>query len=429
MKRFIKQSTAAAIAGCVIYGASAAAFAIEPAASIGSVTYDSLNAALHAVQSEQTIVLQSDIFGKNETHPVGSDLGAAYISDDSAELSFTLDLNGHTITSDAESEDGLLIQMGKQAGSREIIIKNGTIRATGDDAVGLEIADRDVSTKTMVYLENVKIQAQKDTGVSCFSATLQVENTDIQGVSDAVYAEDTALSVKSGVFTLTGDDTGADGAIAAYQMQSDKTFVWKPDSVSTQEAMAVSPSDWQTNPASSITAMYFTDIQTEDYFYEPVVWAVQNGITVGTTMSTFSPSNGCTRAQNAVFLWRAAGCPQPEGKDLPFTDVKAGSWYEDAVRWAYEQGITAGTSATAFSPDMTCTRGQVVTFIWRMHGSPKPNSKNNSFTDIKSSDYFYQASLWAQEQGITAGTSATTFSPSLTCTRGQIVTFIYRDKA
>ena len=175
--------------------------------------------------------------------------------------------------------------------------------------------------------------------------------------------------------------------------------------------------------------MYFTDIKTEDYFYQPVIWAVQNNITAGTTMSTFSPANGCTRAQNAAFLWRAAGCPEPKGTKLPFTDVPAGSWFEKAVCWAYEQGITAGTTKTTFSPDTTCTRGQVVTFLWRMHGSPEPNSTKSPFTDIKNSDYFYKASLWAQEQGITAGTSKTAFSPNMTCTRGQIVTFLYRDMA
>lgn len=429
MKQTIKRAAACMLAGCVVCGISGVSMAVQPAASIGSATYDSLNAALHAVQSGQTIVLQSDILGKEEAQPVGSASGAAYVSDDSTDLSFTLDLNGHTISSDAEAQDGLLIQVGAKAGSRSITVENGTIRATGEDAVGLEIADSDAATKTTVYLKDVKVQAQNDAGIACFSAALHVENSNIQGVSDAIYAEDAALSIKSGSFIATGKDAGADGAIAAYQTQTEETLVWKPNTVSTKDAMAVSPSDWQTNPADSITAMYFKDIKTEDYFYQPVVWAVQNGITSGTTLSTFSPSDGCTRAQNAVFLWRAAGCPQPQGKPLPFTDVKAGSWYEDAIRWAYEQGITAGTSATAFSPDMTCTRGQVVTFLWRMHGSPEPKSNKNSFTDIKKSDYFYKASLWAQEQNITTGTSATAFSPNMTCTRGQIVTFLYRDMA
>lgn len=429
MKRTIKRTAACMLAGCIVCGISGVSMAVQPAASIGSATYDSLNAALHAVKSGQTIVLQSDILGKNEAQPVGSAFGAAYVSDDSTDLSFVLDLNGYTLSSDAEAQAGLRIQTEKQAGVCEITIKNGTIQAEGEDAVGLAITDRDPATKTTVRLQDVNIQAKNEAGISCFSAALHVENSKIQGASDAIYAEDAALSIKSGSFTANGEDTGADGAIAAYQTQTEESLVWKPNTVSTKDAMAVSPSDWQTNPADSITAMYFTDIQSEDYFYQPVVWAVQNGITSGTTLSTFSPSDGCTRAQNAVFLWRAAGCPKPTGKALPFTDVKAGSWYEDAVRWAYEQGITSGTSATAFSPDMTCTRGQVVTFLWRMHGSPEPKSSKNSFTDIKKSDYFYKASLWAQEQGITTGTSATAFSPNMTCTRGQIVTFLYRDMA
>ena len=154
-------------------------------------------------------------------------------------------------------------------------------------------------------------------------------------MSDAIYAEDAAISLKSGAFAVTGTDVGADGAIAAYQTQTDDTLTWKPDTVSTKQAMAVSPSDWQTNPAANITAMYFTDIKTEDYFYQPVIWAVQNNITAGPTMSTFSPANGCTRAQNAAFLWRAAGCPEPKDTKLPFTDVPAGSWFEKAVCWAY----------------------------------------------------------------------------------------------
>lgn len=139
--------------------------------------------------------------------------------------------------------------------------------------------------------------------MQCFSSALHVDSSKIQGVSDAIYAEDAAISLKSGAFAVTGTDVGADGAIAAYQTQTDDTLVWKPDTVSTKQAMAVSPSDWQTNPAANITAMYFTDIKTEDYFYQPVIWAVQNNITAGTTMSTFSPANGCTRAAKcSVFM-------------------------------------------------------------------------------------------------------------------------------
>ena len=140
MKQFIKKT--------------AAVCAIEPAASIGSVTYDSLNAALCVVKSGQTIVLQSDVLGKNETHPVGVHTGAAYISNDSTDLSFTLDLHGHTISSDAEAQVGLLIQTGEQAGAREITIQNGTIRATGEDATGLEIADQNTAQRMLRFPSN-----------------------------------------------------------------------------------------------------------------------------------------------------------------------------------------------------------------------------------------------------------------------------------
>ena len=111
---------------------------------------------------------------------------------------------------------------------------------------------------------------------------------------------------------------------------------------------------------------------------------------------------------------------------IAFTDVPAGAYYADAVAWAVEQGITAGTSETTFSPDMTCTRGQVVTFLWRAQGKPEPTNAANPFTDVKESDYYYKAVLWAVEQGLTVGTSETTFSPDMTCTSGQVITFLYR---
>ena len=137
-------------------------------------------------------MLQSDVLGKNETHPVGVHTGAAYISNDHADLSFTLDLHGHTISSDAEAQVGLLIQTGEQAGTREITIQNGTIRATGEDAAGLEIADQNAATNTSVILNNVTIQAEQDAGVQCFSSALHVDSSKIQGMSDAIYAEDAA---------------------------------------------------------------------------------------------------------------------------------------------------------------------------------------------------------------------------------------------
>ncbi len=183
-------------------------------------------------------------------------------------------------------------------------------------------------------------------------------------------------------------------------------------------------SEIEQHPSSKID---FTDVSVDAYYYDAVAWAVEKGITVGTSATTFSPDAPCTRAQIVTFLWRAAGSPSMGGSN-PFTDVAPGSYYYDAVQWAVTQGITVGTSATTFSPDATCTRGQTVAFLYRYEKSPAI-SGGNAFTDVPSDAYYTNAVQWAVNNGVTAGTSATTFSPSDTCTRAQIVTFLYRDMA
>ena len=170
----------------------------------------------------------------------------------------------------------------------------------------------------------------------------------------------------------------------------------------------------------------FTDVPLGEWFTDAVLWAVEHGITNGTSDTTFSPGKGCTRGQVATFLWRAFGSIAPKITVNPFDDVKDGEYYYNPVLWAVENGVTNGASKDAFGPKNTCTRGQVVTFLWRAAGSPEPKSKTNPFTDVKTTDYFYKAVLWAVENGITNGTSDTTFSPGNTCTRAHVVTFLYR---
>ena len=169
----------------------------------------------------------------------------------------------------------------------------------------------------------------------------------------------------------------------------------------------------------------FIDVLPGAYYYEAVEWAVANGITNGITATTFCPDMGCTRAQMVTFLWRAAGKPVPATTEMPFKDVAKGAYYYDAVLWAVENGITNGTSATTFSPDATVTRAQTVTFLWRMQKSPDVDG-TMKFVDVKQDAYYAEAVLWAVEEGITFGTSATTFSPDADCTRAQIVTFLWR---
>ena len=170
----------------------------------------------------------------------------------------------------------------------------------------------------------------------------------------------------------------------------------------------------------------FQDVPDDAYYFEAVNWAVANNVTNGTSETTFSPNVGCTRAQVVTFLWRAAGQPEPTEGTNPFTDVKEGAYYYKAVLWAVEKGITNGTSETTFDPDETCTRGQIVTFLWRREGKPAPTGANNPFADVKPSAYFGSAVLWAVEKGITNGTSETTFEPNEDCTRAQVVTFLFR---
>ena len=171
----------------------------------------------------------------------------------------------------------------------------------------------------------------------------------------------------------------------------------------------------------------FVDVATGSYYKDAVDWAVENGITKGTDDIHFSPDGICTRAQAVTFLWRTAGSPKPETRTMPFTDVPVGSYYYDAVLWAVENGITKGTSDTTFSPNMTCTRAQIVAFLWRSEKSPAAGTAN-PFADVKSTAYYADAVLWAVKENITKGTTSTTFSPNADCTRAQIVTFLWRCK-
>ncbi len=172
----------------------------------------------------------------------------------------------------------------------------------------------------------------------------------------------------------------------------------------------------------------YRDVASLDYFYESVMWAAANNITAGITPTQFGPNRSCTRAQVVTFLWRAAGCPEPSGVSNPFHDVPASDYYYKAVLWAVEQGITAGISPTQFGPNRSCTRAQVVSFLWRCNGCPTPGASASPFADVSSNQYYYTPVLWAVEEGITSGVSPTRFGPNQTCTRAQVVSFLYRNE-
>lgn len=182
---------------------------------------------------------------------------------------------------------------------------------------------------------------------------------------------------------------------------------------------------FSTYVVEAVDALSFTDVSVKEYYFDAIAWAVKNAITEGVNDTIFAPGASCTRAQMVTFLWRANGSPEPTVTELPFTDVAVDAYYAKAVLWAVENGITTGTSDTTFDPDGIVTRAEAVTFLWRAAGNPAADGK--LFADVESTKYYAEAVRWAVANGMTKGVSDTSFAPGSACTRAQIVTFLYRD--
>ena len=228
------------------------------------------------------------------------------------------------------------------------------------------------------------------------------------GVLRMGYASD--RTIHDFVLSVTFGYTGTEPTELTLAVQEDGAAA--PDSVQTIALTA------PVNP--------FEDVEEKDFFFDSVMWAVREGVTTGTTPVTFSPGKSCTRAEAVTFLWRAAGCPEPEAAEAPFVDVPENAFFRKAVLWAVEQGITNGMDATHFGPYLTCNRVQVVTFLWRCFGSETPGTTQNPFTDVEQGQWYTGAILWAVERQITNGMTETTFGLDIPCNRAQIVTFLYR---
>ena len=209
------------------------------------------------------------------------------------------------------------------------------------------------------------------------------------------------------------------------------TYTCSCGDVYTADATPALGHDWHGTACSRCDAVRvnpFEDVPEDSYYIDPVLWAVEKGITNGMDATHFGPTAACNRAQVVTFLWRASGSPEPTTGSNPFTDVNVGDFYYKAVLWAVEKGITNGIDATHFGPNTTCNRGQVVTFLYRAQGSPDVTGVNNPFTDVNVGSYYGSAVLWALQNGITTGSTATTFEPGAVCNRAQVVTFLYRSE-
>ena len=406
---------------------SAACFAVAPTYEAGVITYqlaDGLDAA--HVSETQTVTVTLGFGGNYNT--VSYQLTIS-ITDrqPQAELTYT----GATVMTYGETLT-LRSAGGSGSGAVSYTVREDTGKAeiTGDQLKATQAgtvyvmvhkaADADYTEASSSEVA-ITIRKAVPTGTPAYTKITSAGKT----------LADAKLTTVGGTFSVPGSvawelpDTTTVVANRAY------TWIFTPDDTTNYESISgeivlYNFVDTPYFPAiiGDSSKFNFHDVTRFDYFYDAVKWAVDHDITSGTGRFTFSPNAACTRAQTVTFLWRAAGSPRPVSTVNPFTDVHYGDYFYQAVLWAVENGITMGTSATTFSPDATVTRAQVVTFLWRANGQPA--AWNSGFTDVSADAYYAKAVAWAVENGITTGTGFGVFSPDAACTRAQIVTFLYR---
>lgn len=408
---------------------SAACFAVAPTYEAGVITYqlaDGLDAA--HVSETQTVTVTLGFGGNYNT--VSYQLTIS-ITDrqPQAELTYTgatVMTYGETLTLRSAGGSGsgaVSYTVREDTGKAEIIgdqlkaTQTGTVYVTVHKAADADYTEASSSEVAITIRKAVPTGAPAYTKITSAGKTLA----------------DAKLTTVGGTFSVPGSvawelpDTTTVVANRAY------TWIFTPDDTTNYESISgeivlYNFVDTPYFPAiiGDSSKFNFHDVTRFDYFYDAVKWAVDHDITSGTGRFTFSPNAACTRAQTVTFLWRAAGSPRPVSTVNPFTDVHYGDYFYQAVLWAVENGITMGTSATTFSPDATVTRAQVVTFLWRANGQPA--AWNSGFTDVSADAYYAKAVAWAVQNGITTGTGFGVFSPDAACTRAQIVTFLYRNR-
>lgn len=406
---------------------SAACFAVAPTYEAGVITYqlaDGLDAA--HVSETQTVTVTLGFGGNYNT--VSYQLTIS-ITDrqPQAELTYT----GATVMTYGETLT-LRSAGGSGSGAVSYTVREDTGKAeiTGDQLKATQAgtvyvmvhkaADADYTEASSSEVA-ITIRKAVPTGAPAYTKITSAGKT----------LADAKLTTVGGTFSVPGSvawelpDTTTVVANRAY------TWIFTPDDTTNYESISgeIVLYNFVDTPyfpgiIGDSSKFNFHDVTRFDYFYDAVKWAVDHDITSGTGRFTFSPNAACTRAQTVTFLWRAAGSPRPVSTVNPFTDVHYGDYFYQAVLWAVENGITMGTSATTFSPDATVTRAQVVTFLWRANGQPA--AWNSGFTDVSADAYYAKAVAWAVQNGITTGTGFGVFSPDAACTRAQIVTFLYR---
>ena len=384
---------------------------------------------------------------------------------------YTQKIKNITVTNstfDTTAHNAIAIQSGDNAANHgDVVITNNTFTNIGDRIIRFN----NVAEGTNITItDNTATNSGDETG-EVIKATSVAE-----GVTTTIYSnnwgpnttvgngefQDTAAPSSGGSSSSSGDysisvDADKHGTVTVSPKRADKgdtvTITVKPNKGYELDELTVTDANGNeisvrsrgnnqytfTMPRSRVTIeatfaeieeepdLFFVDVPTSAYYYDAVYWAAENGVTYGTSATTFSPDVIVSRAQMVTFLWRAHGSPAPRSSVNPFTDVSSSAYYYDAVLWAVENGVTNGTSATTFSPDATVTRAQAVTFQWRAAGSPAVSG--GSFADVADSAYYAGAVSWAVANGVTNGTGGSNFSPDVGVSRAQAVTFLWRQLA
>ncbi len=323
---------------------------------------------------------------------------------------------------------------------------NGEDASTAEDYSAPTITDTDKPdlSKNQTLFRELKPSggSAKNYDFTCVSGTLHMNerlylirfdsnggNTDeVEKSTNTAFTLDSLPDASRTGYTFAGwytAKTGGDKITSDTIFGGDTTVYahWTAMQASSSTNYVVKPSDEPTTPTTY--SVKFADVGSEDYFYEAVMWALENNVTSGTSDTTFSPHASCTRAQMITFLWRASGSPKAEGTDDRFEDVSENAFYYDAVQWALEKGITSGTTDTTFSPNDPVTRAQAAVFLHHANGAPEISS-SASFDDISEEMWYADAVAWMAENELTNGTTENTYSPHASCTRAQIVTFLHR---
>ncbi len=375
---------------------------------------------------EGSVSVSASVSGSTATITVTDKQLAEIASNTASTGTVTVDLSALENVNSAKIPANIITASNTATGSEglEIILPTGTVKLDKTALSSIAYSNEDIT----VFVETVKTStltnAQKEALGDMIDTAVVMDINILLNGSKVTSFNGGKLTVSFPYTPKNGEDTSKltvwyvkdDGTIekmGGHYDSANKLFVFETIHLSKY----VLVSDTRVNP--------FIDISADAYYYDAVLWAVSKGVTSGTSATTFAPNDICTRAQAVTFLWRAMGSPEPTATVNPFTDVNSGAYYYKAVLWAVEKGITVGTSATTFSPDATVSRAQAATFLWRAAGEPVATTES-TFTDVPTDAYYAAAVLWAAEKGITSGTTATTFAPANDCTRGQIITFLYR---